>query len=81
MKNKTIITELFEDIEKFGWKVVQNKINFYLKKEKQQILDSHYDAAIRIVEIKFPEKIEKCTNDFQDAEQYYKETYGEEESN
>ena len=40
MKNKTIITELFEDIEKFGWNLVKDKIHFYKNAEKLQIYDS-----------------------------------------
>lgn len=70
MKQKTIITELFADIEKFGWKVVQDKINFYLKKEKQQIIDA------------VNEGISLCDCEFDDeANEYYNDTYGEEESN
>ena len=36
----TNIEQLFADIKKFGWKIVEDKINFYREKEKQQIIDA-----------------------------------------
>jgi hypothetical protein len=36
----TNIEQLFADINKFGWKIVEDKINFYKEKEKQQIIDA-----------------------------------------
>lgn len=69
MKQKTIITELFEDIEKFGWKVVSDKIKFYTRAEKDMLNLSYLKG-----------KIDKA-NDSGDFEQYYNNNYGEEESN
>jgi len=39
-KKMTNVEELFVDIEKFGWKVVRDKVKFYKKKERQQIIDA-----------------------------------------
>lgn len=65
MKQKTIITELFADIEKFGWKVVQDKINFYLKKEEEQI-----ETAVT-----YGNRMEFYDGSETAGKQYYKETY------
>lgn len=75
MKQKTIITELFEDIEKFGWDLVKDKIHFYKNAEKLQIINAHYSANIELMKEIVPELLDKCLNDFEDAEQYHKETY------
>lgn len=72
MKQKTIIAEVFEDIEKFGWNVVSTKLNFYLKKEKQNLLKTWIDGK---EDDRFGNTV------FEDAEQYYNDTYGKEESN
>jgi len=70
MKEKTIIKELFEDIEKFGWDLVKDKIHFYKNAEKLQILNA------------VNEGISLCDCEFDDeANEYYNDTYGEEESN
>ena len=69
MKNKTIIEELFADIEKFGWDLVKDKINFYTRVEKDMLNLSYLKG-----------KIDK-TNDSGDFEQYYNNNYGEKESN
>lgn len=76
MKQKTIITELFADIEKFGWKVVKDKINFYRRKEKQQIKNA-YDSEDR--EVYTSE--ERDYNKELSSDEYYIKTYVEEESN
>jgi len=57
--------------------IIKTKAESLLQKEKQQILDSHYDAAIQIIKLKFPDKVERCNNDFEDAEQYYNETFNQ----
>ena len=69
MKEKTIIKELFEDIEKFGWNVVSTKINFYLNKEKEQMEKSFTQETL---DFKY--------GIWENFEQYYNNTYGEEES-
>jgi hypothetical protein len=71
MKEKTIITELFADIEKFGWDLVKDKINFYKKAEKLQMYDS-FVAGILTPLTEEPIYL---------AHKYHKETYGKEESN
>lgn len=71
MKQKTIITELFEDIEKFGWDLVKDKIHFYIKAEKLQLYDSFVEGITTAL----------TEEPFYLAQKYYKETYGEEESN
>lgn len=76
MKQKTIITELFADIEKFGWNAVRGKINFYRRKEKQQIKNA-YDIEYREVYT----YDERDYNKELSSDEYYIKTYGEEESN
>jgi len=68
---KTVIQELIDDLIKGNVK----PDGYYIEKEKQQILNSHYDAAIQIIKIKFTDKVELCIDDFEDAEQYYNETF------
>lgn len=59
----TIIEELFKDIEKFEWKAVENKLNFYLEKEKQQIINSYTDGQSH------------GFNHYKDAEDYYNQVF------
>ena len=59
----TITEELFKDIEKFGWKVVENKINFYLEKEKQQLIDTYIDGQSH------------GFNHYKDGEDYYNQVF------
>ena len=59
----TIIEELFKDIEKFGWKVVENKIKFYLEKEKQQIINSYNDGQSH------------SFSNYKDGEDYYNKIF------
>jgi hypothetical protein len=70
MKQDTIITELFADIEKFGWDLVKDKIHFYKKAEKLQIFDS-FVGGITTALTEEPIYL---------AQKYYNETYGKEES-
>lgn len=48
---------------------------YWLEKEKQQIIEAHQDAAIKIISDVTPDILEMCENDFEDAEQYYNETF------
>ncbi len=46
MEQKTVIQELWDDIAKFGFKSLENKQEYYLEKEKNQITDAYYYGAI-----------------------------------
>lgn len=84
---KTAMQELIEFEQnvrdRFGWKLtayqvlklVQKKMNRLLEKEKKQIINAHYDSAMKIIEDVTPEILESCKNDFEDAEKYFKETF------
>mgnify|MGYP003657346344 CR=1 FL=1 len=36
----SVVEELFRDIEKFGWKVVCDKVNYYKAKEQKAIVEA-----------------------------------------
>jgi len=59
----TIVERLFKDLERFGLKVVESKIKFYLENEKQHIINSYNDGQSHSI------------SNYKDGKDYYNKVF------